>query len=81
MQTVFEGRLARFRILSDGSAAIILSPVTCKSHKSTTRSLVQAEREAIESALSECDTLANAASMLGINLSTLWRKRKAYGLV
>jgi DNA-binding NtrC family response regulator len=42
--------------------------------------LEAAEREHIARALSECGTLAEAASKLGIGESTLWRKRKLYAL-
>jgi NtrC-family two-component system response regulator AlgB len=43
-------------------------------------SLEQVEREHILRVLSESPTLEDAAATLGINTSTLWRKRKRYGL-
>jgi NtrC-family two-component system response regulator AlgB len=36
------------------------------------------EREMIVQALAESPTLEDAAQTLGINASTLWRKRKRY---
>jgi NtrC-family two-component system response regulator AlgB len=43
-------------------------------------SLEDLERRHIESVLGSAGTLEEAASILGINLSTLWRKRRRYGL-
>src|SRR5262249_19652327 len=43
-------------------------------------SLHDLERHHIELALRECATLEDAANRLGINATTLWRKRKRYGL-
>jgi NtrC-family two-component system response regulator AlgB len=43
-------------------------------------SLEDLERRHIESVLNSAETLEEAASVLGINLSTLWRKRRRYGL-
>src|SRR5262249_35641332 len=43
-------------------------------------SLHELERREIEIALRECATLEDAANRLGINPTTLWRKRKRYGL-
>lgn len=43
--------------------------------------LKDVEREHILRALAESRTLANAAGALGINVTTLWRKRKRYGLI
>jgi hypothetical protein len=42
--------------------------------------LHEMEKQAIKQALATCPTFDAAAKMLGINLSTLWRKRKEYGL-
>jgi NtrC-family two-component system response regulator AlgB len=39
------------------------------------------EREHILRALAESPTLERAAAMLGINVTTLWRKRRHYGIV
>jgi len=44
----------------------------------TSVSLEQIEREHIARVLSESPTLEDAAATLGINASTLWRKRKRY---
>ncbi len=43
-------------------------------------SLHELERHQIELAIRECPTLEDAANRLGINPTTLWRKRKRYGL-
>ncbi|NDD92873.1 sigma-54-dependent Fis family transcriptional regulator [bacterium] len=43
-------------------------------------SLEDLERRHIESVLASAGTLEEAATILGINLSTLWRKRRRYGL-
>jgi NtrC-family two-component system response regulator AlgB len=43
-------------------------------------SLEELERLHIESIISKCDTLEAAARTLGIDSSTLYRKRKAYGV-
>jgi NtrC-family two-component system response regulator AlgB len=38
------------------------------------------ERKHIEVVLEQAMTLEEAAEMLGINVATLWRKRRRYGL-
>jgi two-component system, NtrC family, response regulator AlgB len=38
------------------------------------------EKEHIIQVLAETPTLEDAAARLGINISTLWRKRKRYGI-
>lgn len=43
-------------------------------------SLEDLERQYIQEVLARSATLEEAASVLGINLSTLWRKRRRYGL-
>jgi NtrC-family two-component system response regulator AlgB len=43
-------------------------------------SLEDVEKQHIRHVLSTATTLEEAASILGINLSTLWRKRRRYGL-
>ncbi len=43
-------------------------------------SLEDLERQHIQQVLSSASTLEEAAGILGINLSTLWRKRRRYGL-
>ncbi len=43
-------------------------------------SLDELEKRHIQSVLATASTLEEAASILGINLSTLWRKRRRYGL-
>jgi NtrC-family two-component system response regulator AlgB len=43
-------------------------------------SLEELEKQHIRHILTTATTLEEAASILGINLSTLWRKRRRYGL-
>lgn len=43
-------------------------------------SLDELERIHIQNVLASTETLEEAASILGVNLSTLWRKRRQYGL-
>jgi len=45
-----------------------------------TLSLDELRRRHIQRALTECATLQQAAARLGINPTTLWRRRKRYGL-
>jgi two-component system, NtrC family, response regulator AlgB len=45
---------------------------------SSPSSLEEVERHHIERVLAETATLEEAAAILGINTSTLWRKRKRY---
>jgi transcriptional regulator with PAS, ATPase and Fis domain len=47
---------------------------------STAPSLKEAERAYIQCVLKESTTLREAASKLGINTVTLWRKRKLYNI-
>jgi NtrC-family two-component system response regulator AlgB len=42
--------------------------------------LEEVERRHIEQVLGESATLEEAAARLGVNVTTLWRKRKRYGL-
>jgi DNA-binding NtrC family response regulator len=43
-------------------------------------SLEEIERAHIQQVLADCATLEEAAARLGINPTTLWRKRKRYGI-
>ena len=47
---------------------------------STSSSIEEIEREHIMRVLAESPTLQDAAENLGINVTTLWRKRKRYKL-
>ncbi|HZP40283.1 MAG TPA: helix-turn-helix domain-containing protein [Candidatus Binatia bacterium] len=44
------------------------------------RSLDELERRHVEQALAEAATLEEAAARLGINVTTLWRKRRRWGI-
>jgi two-component system, NtrC family, response regulator AlgB len=43
-------------------------------------SLEEVERDHIRHVLAQSATLEEAAATLGINVTTLWRKRKRYGV-
>jgi NtrC-family two-component system response regulator AlgB len=58
------------RLLSPGTTAVAPD----------TSSLDDVERRHIERTLAESATLEDAAARLGINVTTLWRKRKRYGI-
>src|SRR5260221_152156 len=62
--------------LSDLPDKILASPDKLD-HSHT---LEQMERRHIEVVLEQAMTLEEAAEMLGINVATLWRKRRRYGL-
>jgi NtrC-family two-component system response regulator AlgB len=55
-----------------GSSALAMTPSDV--------SLEEMEKQHIKHVLGTATTLEEAASILGINLSTLWRKRRRYGL-
>jgi NtrC-family two-component system response regulator AlgB len=55
-------------------------PSPSASTRASTLSLQELEREHIERVLANSDTLEQAATRLGINPTTLWRKRKRYRL-
>jgi NtrC-family two-component system response regulator AlgB len=59
----------------------LLAPVAPEpSAAATAQSLEEMERRHIEGVLAESATLEEAAARLGINPTTLWRKRKRYGI-
>ena len=43
-------------------------------------SIEDVERAHVQRVLAQCATFEEAADLLGINLTTLWRKRKRWGL-
>jgi NtrC-family two-component system response regulator AlgB len=49
-------------------------------HGDRTGTLEDLERERIREVLAEAATLEEAAAGLGISTTTLWRKRKRYGI-
>ena len=60
-----------------------LPDLLCNDPRSTTipsASLDDIEREHIIRVMAESPTLEGAAHKLGINVATLWRRRKRYGL-
>ena len=61
------------RLAAPGSPGIIALP-------SISLSLEELERQQIERVLGDSETFEEAAARLGIDPSTLWRKRKRYGL-
>jgi NtrC-family two-component system response regulator AlgB len=60
--------------------ALFGEPTVGATATSTPESLEDLERDHISRVLSESPTLEDAAQALGINVSTLWRKRKRYKL-
>ena len=62
--------------LSDLPDKILAAPPSGDANQT----LEDLERRHIEVALEQAVTLEEAAEMLGINVATLWRKRKKYGL-
>jgi len=60
--------------------SVFKTPPSLPTAHSAAASLEQVEKEHISRVLSESPTLEDAAATLGINTSTLWRKRRRYGL-
>src|SRR5262245_44271380 len=58
----------------------LLAPPAAKAAAEPASSLEDVERQHIERVLTESTTLEEAAARLGINPTTLWRKRKRYGI-
>lgn len=78
------GRVVRFSLGDDGLAVVIIDtrakpPAEPPSGKQP-ESLADMERETIQRVLADSKCLTEAADRLGINLSTLWRKRRLYKL-
>ena len=71
------GNLIEADYLPDG---LFREPSESVSGPLTTGSLERVEREHILRVLEESPTMEDAAATLGINVSTLWRKRKRYKL-
>ena len=61
------------RLVAPAPAAVAPAPASALS-------LEELERHHIEQALADAETLEEAAARLGINPTTLWRKRKRYGI-
>jgi hypothetical protein len=59
---------------------LVRPPRASASPRTSTLSLEELERRHIERMLADSKTLAEAATRLGINPTTLWRKRKRYHL-
>ena len=56
------------------------APAAAPATPPTDLSLEELERRHIQQVLGDSTTLEEAAARLGINATTLWRKRKRYGL-
>jgi NtrC-family two-component system response regulator AlgB len=61
------------RLVAPAPAAVASAPAAALS-------LEELERHHIEQVLADAETLEEAAARLGINPTTLWRKRKRYGI-
>ncbi|HTR63354.1 MAG TPA: sigma-54 dependent transcriptional regulator [Candidatus Binataceae bacterium] len=74
--------LSRSDVISrdDLPDAMFREPVESATDAHHAASLEELEREHIRRVLSETATLDEAAATLGINVTTLWRKRKRYGI-
>jgi transcriptional regulator with GAF, ATPase, and Fis domain len=59
---------------------VLFQPSCATTSTSSSTSLDEIEREHVMRILSESSTLQDAAENLGINVTTLWRKRKRYKL-
>ena len=71
------GQVITADFLPDG---LFREPIAASAVPSTPVSLDKVEREHILRVLAESPTLEDAAATLGINVSTLWRRRKRYKL-
>jgi NtrC-family two-component system response regulator AlgB len=58
----------------------LVAPAAIAPAPATALSLEELERHHIEQVLADAETLEEAAARLGINPTTLWRKRKRYGI-
>jgi len=66
--------------LPDAVLAPPVCPITSDAGGVTAQSLEELERRQVIKVLGESATLDEAAARLGINVTTLWRKRKRYGI-
>ncbi len=57
----------------------LLATTAAAAAEEAPQSLEDVERRHIEQVLAESTTLEEAAARLGVNVTTLWRKRKRYG--
>jgi len=65
---------------NDLSDRLLMPPAAPGAPDGHPQSLEDVERRHIEQVLGESATLEEAAARLGVNVTTLWRKRKRYGL-
>jgi NtrC-family two-component system response regulator AlgB len=63
-----------------GGASTLQAPGSLSAMTPSDVSLEELEKQHIQHVLGTAQTLEEAATILGINLSTLWRKRRRYGL-
>jgi two-component system, NtrC family, response regulator AlgB len=59
---------------------LLAPPATADEDGTDPASLDEMERRHITRTLAESATLEDAAARLGINVTTLWRKRRRYGI-
>jgi two-component system, NtrC family, response regulator AlgB len=79
--------IERATVLSQGEVItpeclpdVLFQPSSATTSTSSSTSLDEIEREHVMRVLAESPTLQDAAEKLGINVTTLWRKRKRYKL-
>lgn len=77
------GKVVSITETSDGHSVVILEkPKTSTAlSRLCDKTLEEIEREHIKHVIDFAPTLSDAGVILGINPSTLWRKRKQYGLL
>ncbi|MFY2763943.1 sigma-54-dependent transcriptional regulator [Arenimonas sp. MALMAid1274] len=80
LQNVIERAVILGNEASIGPSQLLLEPVAAPVEYDTGATLEDVERRHMAAVLAASDTLDAAARTLGVDLSTLYRKRKLYGL-